>query len=274
MAKRYTESEKWTKNKWFRTLPYKFKLFWLYLWDSVDFTGVYEVDIKLASFLIGIEYELEEIEMTFHNKFHKISNERWFIPEYLLCQYPYPKGINTNYPAVKSLRKKLMQLSLVDKVRELLGENYVKKEVIEADYKLLGTETNVNLKLSLNQPSDNVNKGLTDKDTDKDIDIDIDIDKDIDKDIVKAKKSVTEKDLERREITELSKIDIKKEYPELGKLKNQLTVGQMKQLLKESSVIQIKDAMKEITLRDEHIKNDSVYDSIRDYFHNGSPLPF
>ena len=178
MAERYTESDKWTKNQWFRTLPSKFKLFWFYLWDSVDFTGVYEVDVDLASYLIGEDYSLEEIESVFGHKIYKINERKWFIPEYLLNQYP--KGINAKYPAVKSLREKLLNLSLIEKVRELLGEDYVKREVLEADYEVLGIESH-SLCKALPKPLET----LTDTDTDTNKE----------KDIEKEKESVTETDI-------------------------------------------------------------------------------
>lgn len=263
MAKRFTESDKWIKNEWFRTLPSKFKLFWLYLWDIVDFTGVYEVDIQLASFVIGLDYTQEEVEKIFKDKIHKINDKKWFIPEYLV--YQYPTGLNSKNKAVASLRKKLIQLSFIDQVRTILGENYVKKEIIEADYEMLEIdEKHNNQAASKLLGSTCLALKETDKDTDKEIDIE--------KDTVKEKESVTETN--NRELKELKSIDIKKEYPVLGELKNQLTEEQMIELLNDNSTAQIKEALEIINSTGKHITNDSVYESVKEYMTENQQLPF
>jgi hypothetical protein len=52
MAKRFTDSEKWNR-PWFRKLPTKYKLLWLYILDHCDMSGVWYVDFELASMMIG-----------------------------------------------------------------------------------------------------------------------------------------------------------------------------------------------------------------------------
>jgi len=52
MVKRFTETTKWL-DPWFRKLPAKVKIFWMYLIDSCDNAGFWIVDFELASFLIG-----------------------------------------------------------------------------------------------------------------------------------------------------------------------------------------------------------------------------
>ena len=54
MAKRYTESNKW-KNSWFRKLHPKYKLFWVYMLDQCDHAGLWEVDVELAAFQMGVK---------------------------------------------------------------------------------------------------------------------------------------------------------------------------------------------------------------------------
>src|SRR3990167_6646171 len=52
MSKRFTDTDKW-KRPWFRELPETYRLFWIYLCDSCDHSGIWYVDFALASFMIG-----------------------------------------------------------------------------------------------------------------------------------------------------------------------------------------------------------------------------
>jgi len=52
MSKRFTDSEKWG-DPWFRNLPLKYKLLWLYLTDVCDNAGIWKVDLEMASFKIS-----------------------------------------------------------------------------------------------------------------------------------------------------------------------------------------------------------------------------
>ena len=51
---RFTDTEKWTNDKWFSDLDPKHKLFWLCLLDQCDNVGVWEPNIRMMNFLLAI----------------------------------------------------------------------------------------------------------------------------------------------------------------------------------------------------------------------------
>jgi type IV secretory pathway VirB6-like protein len=86
MAKRFTETGKW-KKKWIRELGPEMKLFWFYLLDNCDHAGIWEVDIELAAFQIGIELDESEILNTFNRKIVPFKPGKWFVPKFIVYQY-------------------------------------------------------------------------------------------------------------------------------------------------------------------------------------------
>ena len=54
MAKRFTDNQKWSKS-WFMDLEPKDKLLWIYMIDSCDHAGIWEVNWKLTSFMVGFQ---------------------------------------------------------------------------------------------------------------------------------------------------------------------------------------------------------------------------
>jgi len=85
--KRFTETTKWTGNKWFRRLPAEYKLLWLYLLDSCDCAGVWEVDLELAGFLLGSEYTYDDMMEHFSARLEPIGEEKIFIRKFIEFQY-------------------------------------------------------------------------------------------------------------------------------------------------------------------------------------------
>lgn len=88
MSKRFSDSDKWTKNKWFRKLSTKHKLFWIYLLDSCDNVGVWEEDVELASFLISEPIDKEEVLKVFNEQIKIINGgKKWWIRKFVDYQY-------------------------------------------------------------------------------------------------------------------------------------------------------------------------------------------
>lgn len=86
MAKRFTDTEKW-KKQWFRKLPDEMKLFWYYICDNCNIAGIWDVDLELASFLIGQNIE-KEVALKYMEKQIKILSEsKWFILDFVKFQY-------------------------------------------------------------------------------------------------------------------------------------------------------------------------------------------
>ena len=87
MAKRMTATEKWN-DAWFSELKSKYKLFWLYILDTCDYAGIWEVNYKLAEFQIGEKLNKNEIDKIFKGHFILLNSEKkWFIPKFISFQY-------------------------------------------------------------------------------------------------------------------------------------------------------------------------------------------
>ena len=105
MAKRFTSTDKWRK-KWIRELKPKHKLFWFYLLDNCDHAGIWEVDIDLASFQIGVELDEQEVLQTFQRKIVPFKNGKWFIPKFVEYQYgELNEKVNAHKSVIKILKK-------------------------------------------------------------------------------------------------------------------------------------------------------------------------
>lgn len=71
MPKRFVDTERW-KDHWYRKLPLKYKLFWNYICDNCDNSGMWKQDIDLASFQIGEEIDLQEAILLFNDKKQRV----------------------------------------------------------------------------------------------------------------------------------------------------------------------------------------------------------
>ena len=87
MGKRFIETTIWTQNKWFRKLSPRYKLFWFYLLSNCDSVGVWEEDIELASFIVGVEYKLDDILKAFKDRIKYYDNKKFWIKDFCYFQY-------------------------------------------------------------------------------------------------------------------------------------------------------------------------------------------
>ena len=143
MAKRFTDSDKW-KKIWFRSLPDKSKLFWIYILDSCTVAGVWEVDFEMAKFFLG-EFDIETIKINLKKQYKEINNGKsWLINDFISFQY----GKLTNHPFHEKIQKEIDTLSDrvsdTHKVKEEVKEEV--KEVIEDLNLVLGTAYKSNSK--------------------------------------------------------------------------------------------------------------------------------
>lgn len=84
--KRFTETTKWD-DPWFQDLNPAHKLFWIYLCDNCDNTGVWKVNWRLANFQIGVDLKKEELLPIFGKRIHVLDEERWLIVSFICFQY-------------------------------------------------------------------------------------------------------------------------------------------------------------------------------------------
>lgn len=87
MAKRFITTTIF-EDAWFMDLPAKYKLFWIFLVTNCDYTGIWQVNYKLARFYVGEDLEPGECERVFRDRIVKINEGKyWFIPKFIEFQY-------------------------------------------------------------------------------------------------------------------------------------------------------------------------------------------
>lgn len=103
MAKRFTDTSKWSKEK-FQNLSPKMKLAWLYLCDTCDHAGIWEINIQLMSFQIGETYTLDDIKKSFDVT---ISGSKLYINSFIEFQYGKLNSLNKAHKSVIDRLEKL-----------------------------------------------------------------------------------------------------------------------------------------------------------------------
>ena len=106
MSKRFTCTNKWQK-KWFRGLSPLQKCFWLYLCDTCNHAGIWEVDFELASFFLGQRITLKDVEETFKKQYVETEDsKKWFIKDFVDFQYGELNPENRAHLSVINILKK------------------------------------------------------------------------------------------------------------------------------------------------------------------------
>lgn len=106
MSKRFTDTDKWRK-VWFRSLTPLEKCFWLYICDTCDHAGIWEVDFSLAEIFIGEPLNISEIEEKFRKQYEKLQGgKKWFIPSFVDFQYITLSETNRMHLSVINTLKK------------------------------------------------------------------------------------------------------------------------------------------------------------------------
>jgi len=123
MAKRFTDTGIWQK-AWYRKLPVEVKLFWQYLFTNCNHAGIFEVDLDLASFVIGKKITLEHISKYLGDRIAIIEDEKWYILGFIEFQYG---ELNNNSNVHKSVLKLLNKYEINnDNEFPTLGQGLVK----------------------------------------------------------------------------------------------------------------------------------------------------
>jgi hypothetical protein len=84
MAKRFTDTGKW--NHWFKGLPAKMKLAWIYINDKCDHAGILEIDEVIISHEIGFRVTALEFKEAFGDRI-AISGSTLLITSFMDFQY-------------------------------------------------------------------------------------------------------------------------------------------------------------------------------------------
>ena len=112
MAKRFIETDIW-KKRWWRNLPPKLKLFYIYLLTQCDHAGMWDVDIELAEFQIGMPLNDKEIKEHLGKHIKVIKEDKWFIKAFPSFQYNI---LNPNVKAHASVIKILDKYNCLQSV--------------------------------------------------------------------------------------------------------------------------------------------------------------
>lgn len=97
--KRFSETEKWTKDVWFCNLEPRYKLFWLFLIDNCDNVGVWEVNLRTANFMIGYEYSIESLLKNLSDKVHVFDDGKsWWVKSFIGFQHGKLNPESTSKP--------------------------------------------------------------------------------------------------------------------------------------------------------------------------------
>lgn len=86
MAKRFTETTKW-RSSWFRELPLKAKVAWVYLCDECDHAGIWKADYGLASFQLDFKLSEKDLAEWFSGRIHFFDFDKVLILPFLEFQY-------------------------------------------------------------------------------------------------------------------------------------------------------------------------------------------
>lgn len=86
MAKRFTDTDKW-KKPFIRSLDAPYKLLWFYILDDCDHAGIWQADFEVASLRIGYQVNEKTMLEKFSGRVQKVSEEKYFIPDFIFFQY-------------------------------------------------------------------------------------------------------------------------------------------------------------------------------------------
>lgn len=133
MPNRYTDTDIWKKQKWFKKLPVLYKLAWRYLTDCCDHAGIWKIDIPELQDDLGEDiFDLKDFIIHCNKDFDKktgkgISRQRivqfnedhiW-ITGFILFQYGKNGEVTENFGAARSAIRKLQDLGLYEQAIDL-----------------------------------------------------------------------------------------------------------------------------------------------------------
>lgn len=111
MAKRFTDIDKW-KKEWFQNLDILEKLLWIYICDNCDQSGVFEMNFKMMSFMIGQKINLDNFK-NIMVQIEKLESGKYWIKDFISFQNG---TLSEASPAHKPIFELLFKHSLSDRV--------------------------------------------------------------------------------------------------------------------------------------------------------------
>ena len=103
MAKRFTDTNKWSKS-WFMDLSTMDKLLWIYILDTCDHAGIWEANWKLVNFMTGLT--LSGLPESFNKQVTPLDGKRYFIRDFVEFQYGILNDNNNAHRSVLNVLQK------------------------------------------------------------------------------------------------------------------------------------------------------------------------
>lgn len=132
MAKRLTDTQKWAKPG-FGDLSLKMKLIWVYLCDSCDHAGVWDINLKLLVFHVGEATTLEEIQAGLGDKIAVLPGSKLFLSGFIEFQYGELNPDNRVHKSVLARLEKLKIKGLTSPFQGAKEKEKDKDKVIEKE---------------------------------------------------------------------------------------------------------------------------------------------
>ena len=105
MGKRFTDTDKWTK-QWFGDLSIREKVLWLYCCDACDAAGIADFSTKFFSVLVGFPVKKETLDKAFGDRIVWLESSKFFIPSFIEFQYgQLTEACKPHKPIIKELEK-------------------------------------------------------------------------------------------------------------------------------------------------------------------------
>lgn len=131
MSKRLTSTVIWEED-WFLEMPNEYKLFWFFIKDKCDHSGMFKVNIKVFNSLHDVKID-SEVAFEYFNKgkkrLRKINGSLWLIEDFFSFQYGQNMNLNNR---VHQSVEKLYEKHGVN-LGSIRGLNEVKERVKDKD---------------------------------------------------------------------------------------------------------------------------------------------
>ena len=117
MAKRFMDTDLWQKD-WFQELSCKYKSLYMFLVMNCDCAGVWDTNLRLATFIIGEQITDDDLLQFNKDKkrIHKLENGKYFLIDFIKFQYG---ELNPNLNPHKGVLKILEKYDILTLYKEL-----------------------------------------------------------------------------------------------------------------------------------------------------------
>lgn len=144
MAKRFTDSKKW-KDEWFRMLPLKARLAWIYLCDECEFYGVWKSDFGLASYQLGYQVTQKILTEWFGDRLYFFDTDKVLIVKFFEFQFA---GCKDTWNAKIQAREKLEALGFTFENGKVVNPNAIQKGTVQDSHPTFLIKDKDNIKVN------------------------------------------------------------------------------------------------------------------------------